>query len=66
VEQNTFDYCYKCPDLRDNFILYVWLGQGATLVGKSIFSISLLLAACVCVCVCVWGSQSEAAVYRCL
>ena len=42
------------------FILYVWLGQGVTRVGKSMFSISLCLAVCVC------GSQSEAAVYHCL
>ena len=40
------------------FILYVWLGQGVTQVGKSMFSISLFLAMC--------GSQLEAAVYCCL
>uniref|UniRef100_A0A673XPU3 Myoferlin n=1 Tax=Salmo trutta TaxID=8032 RepID=A0A673XPU3_SALTR len=39
-------------------ILYVWLGQGVTRVGKSMFSVSLFLGQC--------GSQSEAAVYRCL
>ena len=39
-------------------ILYVWLGQGVTRVGNSMFSVSLFLAEC--------GSQSEAAVYRCL
>ena len=51
---------YPCHalTLEIPIILYVWLGQGVTRVGKFMFSISLFLSEC--------GSQSEAAVYRCL
>ena len=43
--------------LREPFLFSIWLGQGVTWMGKSMCSISLLAG---------YGSQSEAAVYRCL
>jgi hypothetical protein len=44
------------PDLREMFYFSIWLGQGVMWGGHSMFCISV--AEC--------GSQSEAAVYRCL
>jgi hypothetical protein len=49
---------YHAPTLEFLIIFYVWIGQGVTRMGKSMFSISLVVAVCV--------SQSEAVVYRCL
>jgi hypothetical protein len=57
VTRQSFElvHCHALT-LEILIILYVWLGQGVTRVGNSMFSISLFLAEC--------SSPSEAAVYR--
>ena len=56
-KSKVFSCCHALT-LEILFVLYVWLGQGVTRVGKSVFYFFVFGRVC--------GSQSEAAVYRCL